>query len=929
MCAVREEPLGALVNDSAEALRVALADRYLLGEELGHGGMAVVYRAHDLRHGRDVAVKVMRPEVAVVLGADRFLQEIQIAARLTHPHIMALHDSGTAAGRLYYVMPLAEGETLAQRLAREGPLPLEDALSIAADVAEALAYAHAHGVVHRDIKPGNVLLSAGHAQVADFGLARAVHQAQGDGISQAGIAVGTPEYMSPEQSAGGSVDGRSDVYALGCVVYEMLAGEPPFRGRTAQAILARHIADPVPSIRTVRAGVPVSMAKVIERALAKVPADRYATATAFMEALAASAPSRPLSRFWVGALAAVALLAVLGVGIWRLVEGRAVGIDPNAVVGFPLVEVDSAATGRLDGERVAIMIGSALEHAEPLRWVDGWTWLGPRDREDPRRLTDVEARRITRKAGARYFIDGRIVRNGDSATVMLLLHDARRDVIVSRASASGTGDGASLLALGYAVVNELLPAILGGRTIDRAALDALAQRRPAAVANWIQGELAYRHARFDSALVFLQRAVEADSSLAFAALRGAQAADWQEEHATAAALVQVTLRRDGLLPPKYVHFAHGLGAYLKGDADSAVAQFRQALALDSSWAQAWTMLGESYFHLLPDVARPDSLATVAFETSRRRDPDFAPPLYHLTQLAFARGDRASGDRLYREYASLHPVDARRFELELIQDCVRDGGATPRWVEAVGRSATSVMLAGQALALGGKELLCAETAFRTCLDAADASGGVKWAAFLGLHALLIESGRVPAARALIDSVRVTLPPAMFLYFLDTAAGVDLGPGVDDIAGSLGTDFGPMPPEGPWVVGLWAFGRGDSALVRKAAVALGEKAGASGSPMDSSLAVGMAARSRVMAGDTTAAIALLSTIRSVAPEVQIAWGLWEPLAPERLLLARLLAAKGQGREVARVQDAFSGTRPMVFRLFLPAITVLGRGHPSLTS
>ena len=210
------------------ALAAALRDRYVLERELGRGGMATVYLARDLRHDRPVALKVLHPELAATLGPERFLREVRLTARLQHPHILTVHDSGEAAGQLWYTMPYVEGESLRDRLTRDRQLPLDDALQIARNVLAALAYAHSHGVIHRDIKPENVLLEAGEAVVADFGIARAVSAAGGEHLTQTGMSVGTPAYMSPEQAAGGSeVDGRSDVYSLGCVLYEMLAGEPP------------------------------------------------------------------------------------------------------------------------------------------------------------------------------------------------------------------------------------------------------------------------------------------------------------------------------------------------------------------------------------------------------------------------------------------------------------------------------------------------------------------------------------------------------------------------------------------------------------------------------------------------------------------------------------------------------------------------------
>src|SRR5438445_1914668 len=227
------------VRDAVAVVTAALGHRYAIDRELGRGGMATVYVAQDRRHAREVAIKVLRPDVAAAVGAERFLREIAIAARLTHPHVLPLLDSGQAAGSLYYVMPYVRGETLRQRLVRETRLPLKDALGIARELGAGLDYAHREGFFHRDVKPENVLLADGHAVLADFGIARAIFRAGGAHVTEGGLAIGTPEYMSPEQAAAAPwLDGRCDVYAFACVIYEMLAGEPPFSGDSARASLA-------------------------------------------------------------------------------------------------------------------------------------------------------------------------------------------------------------------------------------------------------------------------------------------------------------------------------------------------------------------------------------------------------------------------------------------------------------------------------------------------------------------------------------------------------------------------------------------------------------------------------------------------------------------------------------------------------------------
>ena len=322
-----------------EQLTAVLGERYRVERELGQGGMALVFLAQDLKHRRRVAIKLLRPELSAVLGSDRFLREIEIAAALQHPHILPLYDSGEAGGLLYYVMPFAEGESLRQRLGREQQLPLDAALQITREVGSALQYAHEHGVVHRDIKPDNIMLSGGQAVVADFGIARALEAASPERLTQSGMAVGTPQYMSPEQAAAGTVDARSDQYSLACTLYEMLIGEPPFSGPSANAVIARHSLEPVPSLRVVRQAVPAAVETAIMRAMAKVPADRFASIQRFLEALASPeipslattvptrpghrSPARPSRRLMIGLAGGVLVAAAA----WWLLEGR---IAPGA-----------------------------------------------------------------------------------------------------------------------------------------------------------------------------------------------------------------------------------------------------------------------------------------------------------------------------------------------------------------------------------------------------------------------------------------------------------------------------------------------------------------------------------------------------------------------------------------------------------------------
>jgi len=349
-----------------EALRVALGDRYVIQEEVGAGGMATVYVAHDEKHDRKVALKVLRPELAAVIGAERFLNEIKVTANLQHPHILPLHDSGEAESFLYYVMPFVEGDTLRDKLDREKQLGIDDAVEITRGVASALDYAHRQGVIHRDIKPENILIHDGQPLVADFGIALAVSAAGGSRLTETGLSIGTPHYMSPEQAMGDrELDARSDVYSLGAMLYEMLAGDPPYQGSTAQAIVAKVITEKAPPVTATRDTVPPNVSAAIQKALAKLPADRFASAAEFADALtnasytmptavasAAVAESAPPRRSNVGVIAAVAAAAVIAAAfIGRVTAPEA----PGRLARFTVAAPDSISiVGRCCGPSMAL-----------------------------------------------------------------------------------------------------------------------------------------------------------------------------------------------------------------------------------------------------------------------------------------------------------------------------------------------------------------------------------------------------------------------------------------------------------------------------------------------------------------------------------------------------------------------------------------------
>ncbi len=429
------------MSDLFRSLQIALADTYQLERELGRGGMATVYLARELKHPRHVAIKVLRPELAGVMTRGRFLREIRISSELAHPHILPLLNSGVVPPTEhspelpYYTMPYVEGETLGERLLREKQLPLEDALQIAREIGAALGYAHAHGVVHRDIKPANILLMDGHAVVADFGIARAVKEAvDPEAVTSAGLVIGTPSYMSPEQAGGEpNLDGRSDLYSLGCVLYEMLGGEPPFTGATPQAVLARHRMDHAPSLRTLRSTVPAPVERAVMRALEKSPADRFANAAEFVEALQPSAsggwepaevPSHPLRRRGVW----ITIMLAVGVGAtWYMTNGgaaerragaAAAALDTTryAIVSF------SQDSGVPEGLQPTLLLEDALRRWEGVNVVDQFQVQEAIARHDTSGYVRKDWDRLVTDLGAGRYIRADALRVGDSIRVHAVLY---------------------------------------------------------------------------------------------------------------------------------------------------------------------------------------------------------------------------------------------------------------------------------------------------------------------------------------------------------------------------------------------------------------------------------------------------------------------------------------------------------------------------
>lgn len=919
-------------DDLREELRRAVSTRYEVEQEIGRGGMSFVFQGRERASGRAVALKVLRREYASTLGPARFLREIRLHSQLHHPGILPLLDSGHSDNLFYFVMPLVEGETLEARLHREPQLTLDMVRSVVTQLAAALDYAHDAGVVHRDIKPSNLFLAGEQVLVADFGIAKDLLPPDGEITTSTDVVVGTVMYMSPEQADGRAhVDRRADVYSLGCVTYQMLAGEPPFTGPTTLAVIARVRAMPAPSARVLRPELPRGVDVVVRKSLAKSPADRYQRAGDFARALTdpaqlaaaaraaeAEEPSSLRARWAAGAVVALVAMALL----FFFLPGQP--LDPNKVVVFPLGVTPAEASQEGTGTVVALMIGTALEYTDPLEWIDGLPRLTTRLRNDANLLTAAEARRISRGARARWYLDGTVVRQGDSVTVVLRLNDARGDSVVGRASASRLAP--EVAQAGLEAVNQLLPRLLApGQRLGE--LSALADRRPAAVAAWLQGEREYRQFDFAAALAFQQRAVQEDSALAVAAIRGAQAAHWLNEGPEAGVLAEVAVRHLSLLPGRMAPFARGLHAYLSGQADSAVHWLGQALGSSPQWTEAHMALGEVYYHLLPMTAGPlDSLAQVEF-TAAAVDSGFSPARFHLAELALRGRDTTRAKRAVNDFLRLAQDEAstdQRAELLLMLRCRTGGRKGVDWQSVAREAPLDALSAAKLLSGGGAFPGCAEDGFRSVFDDPAASLGYRWGALLGLQGILAAEGRTSELRVLVDSAVVLgLALANQLYIVDALAGLP----VEAEAGQVVADLPAAPADQTpafvwWLAGVWRGRAGDMAGLDGMRQALAGRARSTDDPRTERLVESLDARLLLLQGDSAAAVGRLRRLLETARQSDLDWGISQSLAPDRLLLAQLLLARGEPGEAIAVAAVFDHPVPAVFLPFVPASLELRR-------
>ncbi len=600
------------MTDQIERLREALADRYALERELGAGGMATVYLARDLRHERQVAIKVLRPELAAALGPDRFLQEIKIAANLNHPHIMPLYDSGRAAevqggsGRevLYYVMPYVKGESLREKLTREGELPIAEAVRILKEIVDALAKAHSENVVHRDIKPDNVMLSDRHALVTDFGVAKAVSEATGrQGLTTAGVALGTPAYMAPEQAAADPhIDHRADIYAVGAVAYELLTGRPPFTGNTQQEILAAHVTQVAEPVTKYRDSVPPALEQLVLKCLEKKPADRWQTAGELLPQLEALAtpsggttpvgteshsPVPRVKRMVIGVAAVAAVAVGILAGTFLRGTGRSV-VDERRIVVAPFANLTGEDSLDLLGHVTASWITGKLQHVEVFSVVP---WMAVQQ-EATSAEGGASTRELAEMTGAGIVVSGSYSIQQDSLRFQAEITDRTGLEVLNTVppvSGSRANRESALETLSERIAGAL--AIQLDTILDAAGIEGLTRPTYAAYVDQVRGYDLMSRGRASEAVEFFTAAYDRDTTFVAVLLMAAVAELNRNGYAAADSLVEMVARSRDRLTRFEGQFLRWNQEYLRGRLREALDVTREIVAENPNWGNWQYELG--------------------------------------------------------------------------------------------------------------------------------------------------------------------------------------------------------------------------------------------------------------------------------------------------------------------------------------------------
>ena len=909
-----------------ERLKAALAGSYAVEREVGAGGMATVYLAEDLKHHRKVAVKVLRPELASTIGSDRFFREIELAARLTHPHILPLHDSGEADGFLYYVMPYIEGESLRARLDREGELPVADAARILREVVDALAAAHEAGVVHRDIKPDNVLLSGNHAVVTDFGVAKAISEATGrQQITTAGVALGTPAYMAPEQAAASPhIDHRADIYAVGAMAYELLTGRPPFIGPTPQAVLAAHVTEVPEDVSGHRASIPAALAEVIMKCLEKKPADRWQSSKELLAELEVIAtPSggitptatRPVAavprrRTWGVALATVGVVAIGTVAAVLLRAPSGLALDPDvlAVAPFDVLgdDLDLWSEGLVD------ILSRSLDGAGPLRTVSPTLVIRRWDgRADP-----ASAGQLGRATGAGLAVFGRLVgTSGDSVRLNASLFDVERSAVLGEVELRDASDRMDQLAdtLTVALLTEL------GRTRPIGAVrhTSFASHTFAATKYFLRGEQQYRQSNWDSARVNYQRAVEIDSTFALALNRLSTVLGWQgslyEPLAGAYGLRAGELNH-GLPPRESLLIAMDSVLYGVSSAAPAGLEFHalvrrlfavseDAVARYPNDPEMWNQAGEARMHAGNFANVPPQEGFDAFERAIALDSAFAPAYIHAIQYALELEGPAAALRRIDAYLALGPTDKHAHGQRMVRRLLDPATASDPETERMLDTASAGTLSSVLLTFWGYPD-SAEQALRAARLMAEGRPGLPpWNdPNTGRRHTILQLAR----RGHLSEAAGLLPPDDDYDFLEGTSFLDLA-----LLGGVPPDsvtalFGRWIREGnqwsPFALG-WFGQQGDTVAIHGLLAATRERGGAWGGVLDPFFEPAAEAYLALARGDSAEALdRFLALPDSLCPVC----------AEERLTRVRLLAAAGRDAEAASQLAQHVGGIPSAFQV-----------------
>jgi serine/threonine-protein kinase len=909
-----------------DLLQRALGTRYVLERELGRGGWATVYLAHDVKHDRPVAIKVFRPDLAMSLGTGRFLQEIRLVAQFQHPHILPLHDSGETLASPYYVTPYIAGESLRDRLKRDGPLPVDLAVRLAREIAGALAYAHARGVVHRDVKPENILLSEGHAVVADFGIARAISAARDERLSHPGVAIGTPAYMAPEQALGAPADARGDVYALGVVLHEMLTGKAPFDEVSVHGIVARvRKGAAVPRVTDERPETPPSVADALARALEPDPERRWPSARDFAEALEVG--STPTSGFWTlstGArsghawrIAAVALLVVAaaaaGWGIWRRYAPARGAASPSVVV-LPF-EVRSAREYAYLGQGMVDLLSTSLDGAGGLRTVDARAVFGALGHEE---MDLTDARRgeaIARQLGAGHFVLGNVVEAGGRLRVGATLYREGGDgTPLARASAEGEVN--RLFEIVDEVASELLTGSRQGPGQRLVRLAAVTTRSLPALKSYLEGEALLRRGQADSAVEAFGRATQSDTMFALAYYRRAVAADWAARFDVAREATTAAVRHGGRLSAGDRRLLRALEAFHRGDAIGAERLYREILRDDPENVEAWYQLGEVLFHLGPVHGRDITESREAFAHAWHYDPHYGDALFHLLDAAARGGRWATYDSLLAGATGQSGILLRRRAVRAFAIGTPDERDKLLEELASASDGTIIVTAGQ-IAAYVNDLPAAERVLRLMIEPSRAPVMQAYG-HLGLarlaqgrgrpseaHAHLAELGGAEAPAALAERALLAIAP------LSPAAPAELtalrqalrdwdASAVPDRQGPAiaSAHNGVHPLLRRFLIGVLDARLGDTVAAREEEAAL---RAAPPTPTAGTLAVDLAevlsAEIVRRGGHTPEALAALAHVRSEVPLERLANSPFYGNVHGRALRAELLLAAGRAAEARR--------------------------------